>query len=59
VFPNEQACLRLVSAILIEYDEEWSGGRVLSTIMKGSVADFTEKMTHNLLTCASWSNLNL
>lgn len=28
VFPNEQACLRLVSAILIEYDEEWSGGRL-------------------------------
>lgn len=27
IFPNEAACLRLVSAILIEKDEEWQTGR--------------------------------
>ena len=27
VFPNEDACLRLVTAILVEIDEDWSSGR--------------------------------
>jgi len=27
IFPNEDACLRLVSGLLIEYDEEWQTGR--------------------------------
>jgi putative transposase len=27
IFPNEAACLRLVSAVLIELDEEWQAGR--------------------------------
>jgi putative transposase len=27
IFPNEAACLRLVSAVLIELDEEWQSGR--------------------------------
>lgn len=27
IFPNEAACLRLMSAILLEYHEEWSTGR--------------------------------
>lgn len=27
VFPNEGACLRLVTAILVEIDEDWSSGR--------------------------------
>jgi transposase-like protein len=28
VFPNEDSCLRLVSAILMEYNEEWEFGRI-------------------------------
>jgi len=28
VFPNEQACLRLVSAILMEVSEDWEYGRL-------------------------------
>lgn len=28
IFPNEEACLRLVSAILMEISEEWETGRV-------------------------------
>ncbi len=28
IFPNEAACLRLVSAILFELDEEWQGDRI-------------------------------
>jgi transposase-like protein len=28
VFPNEQSCLRLISAILLEYSEEWEFGRL-------------------------------
>jgi putative transposase len=27
IFPNEAACLRLISAVLMEYDEEWQTGR--------------------------------
>lgn len=28
IFPNEAACLRLISAVLMEYDEEWQTGRI-------------------------------
>ena len=28
VFPNEQSCLRLVSAILMEFSEEWEYGKI-------------------------------
>jgi putative transposase len=28
IFPNKAACLRLVSAILIEISEEWETGKV-------------------------------
>jgi len=31
IFPNEAACLRLISAVLMEYDEEWQTGRVYLT----------------------------
>jgi putative transposase len=32
IFPNEAACLRLVSAILMEISEEWETGRVYLTM---------------------------
>lgn len=28
IFPNESACLRLISAVLMEIDEEWQTGRI-------------------------------
>lgn len=28
IFPNEAACLRLASAILMEIDEDWQTGRI-------------------------------
>ncbi len=28
VFPNEESCLRLISAILLEYSDEWEFGRL-------------------------------
>ena len=28
VFPNEDACLRLVSAVLMEFSEDWEFGRI-------------------------------
>ncbi|NMC60199.1 MAG: hypothetical protein GYA51_12585 [Candidatus Methanofastidiosa archaeon] len=28
VFPNEDSCLRLVSAILMEFNEDWEYGRI-------------------------------
>lgn len=28
IFPNENACLRLISALLIEIDEEWGQGKI-------------------------------
>lgn len=31
IFPNEAACLRLVSAILMEFDDAWQAGRVYLT----------------------------
>jgi len=32
VFPNEASCLRLSSAILMEFDEEWQVGRIYLTL---------------------------
>jgi transposase-like protein len=32
IFPNEAACLRLISAILMEISEEWETGRVYLSI---------------------------
>ena len=34
IFPNEAACLRLVSAILMEIDDAWQTGRVYLTFQK-------------------------
>jgi transposase-like protein len=31
IFPNEMACLRLISAVLMEIDEEWQIGRIFLT----------------------------
>ena len=28
IFPNEASCLRLISAVLMEIDEEWQTGKV-------------------------------
>jgi transposase-like protein len=37
IFPNEAACLRLVSAVLMEISDEWEAGRVyLSLALSGS-----------------------
>ena len=32
IFPNENACLRLVSALLMEQDEAWQTGRIYLSI---------------------------
>ena len=32
IFPNEAACLRLISAILMEIDEEWQTGKAFLTL---------------------------
>jgi transposase-like protein len=34
IFPNEAACLRLTSAIVMEIDEDWQTGRVYLTLEK-------------------------
>ena len=34
IFPNEPSCLRLVSALLMEYDEAWQTGRIYLTFEK-------------------------
>jgi len=34
IFPNERSCLRLVSALLMEKDEEWQTGRVYLSFQK-------------------------
>jgi transposase-like protein len=36
IFPNEASCLRLTSAILMEYDDEWQVGRIYLTVQDGS-----------------------
>jgi transposase-like protein len=36
IFPNEAACLRLVSAVLIELDEEWQGDRIYLSFASAS-----------------------
>ncbi|CAK0781442.1 transposase [Gammaproteobacteria bacterium] len=28
IFPNPASCLRLVSALLVEFDEEWMAGKI-------------------------------
>jgi putative transposase len=35
IFPNEAACLRLVSAILMETSDEWEGGKVYLNLEEG------------------------
>lgn len=35
VFPNEQSCLRLISAILMEIGEEWEYGRLYLPMESG------------------------
>lgn len=35
IFPNEAACLRLISAVLMEIDEEWQTGRIYLTVEDG------------------------
>lgn len=35
IFPNEAACLRLVSAILMEVSDEWEGGKVYLSFESG------------------------
>jgi transposase-like protein len=37
IFPNESACLRLISAVLMEIDEDWQTGRIYLS-MAGSGA---------------------
>ena len=32
IFPNSAACLRLVSALLAEFDEEWMTGKIYLTL---------------------------
>lgn len=34
IFPNEAACLRLISAVLMEIDEEWQTGKVYLTLVQ-------------------------
>jgi transposase-like protein len=34
IFPNEASCLRLTSAILMEYDDEWQVGRIYLTFQE-------------------------
>ena len=34
IFPNEAACLRLVSALLMEIDEQWQTGKKYLTFEK-------------------------
>jgi len=36
IFPNEAACLRLVSAILMEVSDEWEGGKVYLSFEYGT-----------------------
>ena len=36
IFPNEAVCLRLASAILTEYDDEWQVGRIYLTFQERS-----------------------
>jgi transposase-like protein len=36
IFPNQASCLRLTSAILMEYDDDWRVGRIYLTVQEGS-----------------------
>jgi transposase-like protein len=37
IFPNEDACLRLISAILMEIDEKWQTGRVYISFKEDNI----------------------
>lgn len=36
IFPNEAACLRLISAVLMEIDEEWQTGKIYLSVSQPS-----------------------
>ena len=38
IFPNEASCLRLTSAILMEFDDEWQVGRIYLSFEEGNVS---------------------
>jgi transposase-like protein len=38
IFPNEAACLRLISAHLMEIDEEWQTGKAYVTFEENRVS---------------------
>jgi putative transposase len=38
IFPNEAACLRLASAILMEFDDEWQVGRIYLSFGEGDAS---------------------
>jgi putative transposase len=38
IFPNEAACLRLISAHLMEIDEDWQTGKVYVTFEENGVS---------------------
>ena len=39
IFPNEAACLRLITALLMEQDEEWQTGRIYLALDIGHSPD--------------------
>jgi putative transposase len=39
IFPNSEACLRLVTALCVEQSEEWLAGRVYLDMSKLDAAD--------------------
>jgi len=43
IFPNEAACLRLISALLMEQDEAWQTGRIYLAMDTGEAQDFPLK----------------
>ena len=38
IFPNEASCLRLASAILMEFDDEWQVGRIYLSFGEGDAS---------------------
>ena len=38
IFPNEASCLRLISAILMEFHDEWQVGRIYLTFQEESAS---------------------
>jgi hypothetical protein len=45
IFPNKAACLRLVSAILMELSDEWEGGKVYLSFENGTPSSFACNLT--------------